>query len=123
MNIRESAEDYLEMILMLSESKSEVRSVDIAAGLGVSKPSVSVAMKHLRQDGYIQMDQNNLITLTDVGLLVARRVYNRHKTITRFLMQLGVDEATAMADACKIEHDLSPVTFEAIQAFTKDANH
>ncbi|MBE5802452.1 MAG: metal-dependent transcriptional regulator [Clostridiales bacterium] len=118
MNIRESAEDYLEMILMLAETKGEVRSIDIAAGLGVSKPSVSVAMKRLREDGYIQMDQNSLITLTESGLTIARKVYNRHKTITRFLVQLGVDEATAKEDACKIEHDLSPATFEAIQRHT-----
>ncbi|MBQ8148906.1 MAG: metal-dependent transcriptional regulator [Clostridia bacterium] len=120
MKIRESAEDYLEMILMLSESKGEVRSIDIAAGLGVSKPSVSVAMKQLRENGYIQMDQSSLITLTDAGLTIARKVYNRHKTITRFLMQLGVDEETAKEDACKIEHDLSPATFEAIQNHTRD---
>ena len=114
MNIRESAEDYLEMILMLSEKKGEVRSIDIAAGLGVSKPSVSVAMKRLREDGYILMDRDNLITLTEKGMEVASRVYRRHKTLTRFLMQLGVDEETAREDACKIEHDLSPQTFEAI---------
>lgn len=121
MNIRESAEDYLEMILMLSEKKGEVRSIDIAAGLGVSKPSVSVAMKQLRENGYILMDQSNLITLTEAGLAIARKVYNRHKTITRFLMQLGVDEATAKEDACKIEHDLSTATFEAIRAHTEGA--
>ncbi len=120
MNIRESAEDYLEMILMLSEQKGEVRSIDIATGLGVSKPSVSVAMKHLRENGYIMMDQNNLITLSESGMAIARKIYNRHKTITRFLMQLGVDEATAKEDACKIEHDLSPATFEAIRAHTED---
>lgn len=118
MNIRESAEDYLEMILMLSETKSEVRSVDIAAGLGVSKPSVSVAMKHLRENGYVHMDESNLITLTEEGMAIAHKVYNRHTTITRFLMQLGVDEATAKEDACKIEHDLSPATFEAIRRNT-----
>ena len=114
MNIRESAEDYLEMILMLSEKKGEVRSIDIAAGLGVSKPSVSVAMKQLRENGYILMDQSNLITLTEAGLAIARKVYNRHKTITRFLMQLGVDEATAKEDACKIEHDISEETFQRL---------
>ena len=117
MNIRESAEDYLEMILMLSEKKGEVRSIDIAAGLGVSKPSVSVAMKQLRENGYILMDQSNLITLTEAGLAIARKVYNRHKTITRFLMQLGVDEATAKEDACKIEHAISDESLSAIKAF------
>lgn len=114
MKIYQSAEDYLEMILMLREQKGAVRSVDIAAGLSVSKPSVSVAMKHLREDGYILMDRDNLITLTEKGMEVASRVYRRHKTLTRFLMQLGVDEETAREDACKIEHDLSPQTFEAI---------
>ncbi len=123
MKIRESAEDYLEMILMLSESKGEVRSIDIAAGLGVTKPSVSVAMKHLRENGLIRMDESSLITLTDEGLIIARRVYNRHKTITRFLMQLGVDEETAKEDACKIEHDLSPATFEAIQNHTRSESN
>ena len=114
MKIYQSAEDYLEMILMLREQKGAVRSVDIAAGLSVSKPSVSVAMKRLREDGYILMDRDNLITLTEKGMEVASRVYRRHKTLTRFLMQLGVDEETAREDACKIEHDLSPQTCEAI---------
>lgn len=114
MKIHKSAEDYLEMILMLHEQKGAVRSIDIAMGLSVSKPSVSVAMKRLREDGYILMDQDNLITLTDKGMEVAQRVYHRHKTLTRFLVQLGVDEETAREDACKVEHDLSPVTFEAI---------
>ena len=115
MRIHKSAEDYLEMILMLSEQKGYVRSIDIAAGLSVSKPSVSFAMKNLREDGYIVMAQDNLITLTDKGMEIARNMYNRHKALTKFLMQLGVDEATAREDACKIEHDISPATFEAIQ--------
>ena len=114
MRIHKSAEDYLEMILMLSEQKGYVRSIDIAAGLSVSKPSVSFAMKNLREDGYIVMDQDNLISLTDKGMEIARNMYNRHKALTKFLMQLGVDEATAREDACKIEHDISPATFEAI---------
>ena len=114
MRIHKSAEDYLEMILMLSEQKGYVRSIDIAAGLSVSKPSVSFAMKNLREDGSIVMDQDNLISLTDKGMDIARNMYNRHKALTKFLMQLGVDEATAREDACKIEHDISPATFEAI---------
>ena len=114
MRIHESAEDYLEMILMIQEQKGAVRSIDIANGLNVSKPSVSVAMKHLREDGYIQMDKENYITLTDKGMEIAGKIYNRHKVITRFLVQLGVDEDTALEDACKIEHDISPVTFTAI---------
>ena len=115
MKIHKSAEDYLEMILMLYEEKGYVRSIDIAAGLSVSKPSVSFAMKNLREDGYIVMDQDNLITLTDKGMEIAHNMYNRHMALTKFLMQLGVDEATAREDACKIEHDISPATFEAIQ--------
>ena len=117
MNIHESGEDYLEMILMLYEQKGSVRSIDIANALSVSKPSVSFAMKHLREDDYIQMDKDNYITLTEKGLEIARRVYDRHKAVTAFLVKLGVDEKTARADACKIEHDISPATYEAIQRF------
>lgn len=114
MNIYESAEDYLEQILMLLESKGHARSVDIAAGLGVTKPSVSVAMKKLRENGYITMGEDNNISLTDQGYAIARRIYDRHKTLTRFFMQLGVDGETARADACKAEHDLSEETYQAI---------
>ena len=116
MKIHESAEDYLEMILMLSESKGEVRSVDIAAGLGVTKPSVSFARKQLRENGYILMDKDSLITLTDAGMEIAQRIYTRHKVLTQYLLELGVDEETARQDACRIEHDISPATFEAIKA-------
>ena len=114
MNIHESAEDYLEMILMLNEQKGAVRSIDIASGLSVSKPSVSFAMKNLREDGYIQMDRDNYITLTDKGLEIAQRIYDRHKAVTAFLVKLGVAEKTARVDACKIEHDISPETYDAI---------
>ncbi len=114
MNIHKSAEDYLEMILMLSEEKGYVRSIDIAAGLNVTKPSVSYAMKQLRENGYITMDQDNYISLTESGLSIARNMFTRHKTITRFLIQIGVDEEIAREDACKIEHDISPETFQAI---------
>ena len=114
MKIHESAEDYLEMILMVQEQKGAVRSIDIANGLNVSKPSVSVPMKQLRENGYIQMDKDNFITLTDKGQEIAGKIYNRHKVVARFLVQLGVDEETALEDACKIEHDISPATFQAI---------
>ena len=117
MNIHESAEDYLEMILMLYEKNGNVRSIDIASGLSVSKPSVSFAMKHLREDGYIQMNKDNYITLTEKGMEIARRVYDRHKAVTAFLVKLGVDEKTARKDACKIEHDISPETYDAICRF------
>ena len=114
MNIYESAEDYLEQILMLLENKGHARSIDIAAGLNVSKPSVSVAMKKLRENGYITMGEDNNISLTDQGYAIARRIYDRHKTLTRFFMQLGVGPETARADACKVEHDLSEETYQAI---------
>ncbi len=114
MKIYESAEDYLEQILMLQERKGYARSVDIAAGLGVTKPSVSVAMKKLRENGYINMEADNTISLTDKGYEIARRIYSRHKTLTRFFRELGVDEETAKSDACKVEHDLSEETYQAI---------
>ena len=115
MKIHKSAEDYLEMILRLIEQKGYARSVDIAAGLSVSKPSVSVAMKQLREGGYILMDKDNFITLTESGLAIAQHIYDRHKVLTRLLALIGVDADTAEADACKVEHDISVVTFEAIR--------
>ena len=115
MNIHESAEDYLEAILMLQEEKGYVRSVDIAARLDVTKPSVSFAMKRLRENGYILMDQENLITLTESGEASAQRVYGRHKVLSSFLEQLGVSPQTAREDACKIEHDISEETFDIIK--------
>ena len=114
MNIYESGEDYLEQILMLLEKKGHARSVDIAAGLNVSKPSVSVAMKKLKENGYIKMSTDNLISLTDKGYAIARKTYDRHQALTKYLMQLGVPEAIAKEDACKIEHDLSEESFAAI---------
>ena len=115
MNIHKSAEDYLEMILRLIEQKGYARSVDIAAGLSVSKPSVSVAMKLLREGEYIVMDDSNFITLTDKGMEIAQHIYERHKILTRVLTLIGVDETTAEADACKVEHDISVETFAAIR--------
>lgn len=116
MRIHKSAEDYLEMILRLTEEKGYVRSVDIAQGLSVSKPSVSVAMKQLREGGYIVMGRDNFIALTDSGLEIAQRIYERHKVLTRVLTLIGVDQQVAQEDACKVEHDISMQTFEAIQA-------
>ena len=114
MNIHESAEDYLEAILRLKEAKGYARSVDISLLLGVTKPSVSVAMKRLRENGYITMDRDGLITLTESGMEIADRIYTRHKTLTEFFIRIGVDEKTAREDACKVEHDLSEKTFAAI---------
>ena len=114
MTIHESAEDYLEQILMLLEAKGHARSIDIAIGLNVSKPSVSVAMKKLRENGYIYVDERNEITLTEMGMDIAQRIYDRHKALTAFLIQLGVDETVAREDACKIEHDISDETYRAV---------
>ncbi|WP_444642964.1 metal-dependent transcriptional regulator [Caproiciproducens sp. R1] len=115
MEIRESAEDYLETMLMLKEDHGYIRSVDIAEKLGVKKPSVSVATKRLRENGYITMDKESLITLTESGMEIAARIYERHRLLTDLLMNLGVDAETARKDACKIEHDLSAASFEAIR--------
>ena len=116
MNIHESAEDYLESILVLKERQGIVRSIDVVHHQGYSKPSVSVAMKRLRENGYIEMDREGYITLLPPGEEIARRIYTRHKLLTRFLVQLGVSEEVAAADACKIEHDLSDESFEKITA-------
>ena len=115
MNIHESAEDYLEAILMLQQQKGYARSVDIAGLLSVTKPSVSFAMKKLRESGYITMDEDNLIALTSPGASIARRILDRHNTLSSFLVSLGVEEAVAREDACKMEHDLSEASYEAIR--------
>ena len=103
------------MILRLTEEKGFARSVDIAVGLGVSKPSVSVAMKQLREGGYIVMDKDNYISLTNAGMEIAQRIYERHKVLTRMLTMIGVEEKTAEGDACKVEHDISVQTFTALK--------
>lgn len=115
MDIHESGEDYLEQILKLLEQKGHARSIDIAAGLNVSKPSVSVAMKKLRENGYITMGTDNNISLTDKGYAIARRIYDRHRTLTRFLVQLGVPPEIAEEDACLMEHDISEETYQAFR--------
>lgn len=117
MIIKESAENYLEAILVLKNKKGNVRGIDIAHELTVSKPSVSVAMKHFREDGYIEVSKDGSISLTEKGLKVAERVYARHQIITKALMSIGVDEITAKDDACKIEHDISDATFEKLKAY------
>ena len=115
MNIYESAENYLEAILRLREANGMVRSIDIANHLGFSKPSVSVAMKKLRESGYIAMDEDGLISLCPAGEEIARRIYERHQLLTEFFTRLGVDPEVAAADACKVEHDLSEETFQKIK--------
>ncbi len=117
MNIHESAEDYLEAIYMLSMEKGFVRSIDIANSLGFSKPSVSVAMKQLEENGYISRDGDRMLHLEKKGLAIAKRIYERHETIAAVLMSLGVGQENAYKDACKIEHDLSDESFSCIQAY------
>ncbi len=117
MTIRESAENYLETILMLSERLPVVRSVDIATELNFKKPSISVAMKHLRENGYITVTEQGYIYLTDKGQEIAETMYERHKFLSSWLIRLGVDEKTATEDACKIEHDISKESFEAIKKY------
>ena len=115
MKIQESSENYLETILMLGQSGHPVRSIDIVNELGYSKPSVSVAMKKLRENGYINMDNDGYITLSETGLEIAERMYERHTLLSSFLIRLGVDEKTAVEDACRIEHVISPETFQKLK--------
>lgn len=114
LKIQKASEDYLETMLMLQESLGYIRSIDIAERLGVTKPSVSYATKRLRENGYITMDKDGLITLTESGLTIARKMFQRHKLLTEVFVKMGVDPETAAEDACKIEHDLSQATFDAI---------
>ena len=120
MKIYESAEDYLEAILSLQERHGMVRSIDIANELHFSKPSVSVAMKNLRENGYIEMDTEGYITLTDKGRAIAETIYERHTLISRWLITLGVNPKTAVEDACRIEHVISRESFDAIKRHTGD---
>lgn len=115
MKIQESAENYLETILMLSHKQGNVRSIDIAHELEFKKPSVSVAMKNLRENGYINVDDNGYITLTPSGREIAETMYERHIFLSTWLAKLGVDEKTAVEDACKIEHVISKASFDAIK--------
>ena len=115
MKIHESAEDYLEKILMLREQKGSVRSIDIAVAMGFSKPSVSIAMKNLRENGYIQVDENGWITLLPAGQEIAERIYERHTLLASWLTELGVAPEVAAEDACRIEHVISAESFEAIK--------
>ena len=116
MKILRASEDYLEAMLIMKDKHGYVRSIDVADYLGVTKPSVTYTTKRLRENGYITMDKDGLITLTDSGMEIAARMLDRHKTLTRFLKALGVDEQTAEADACKMEHDISQQTFDAVCA-------
>ena len=120
MNILESREDYLERILMLQKNGNRVRAIDIAKSMGYSKPSVSIALKKLREAEMIEVGEDGYITLTKEGKEIAIRVYERHETITSILIKIGVSPETAEEDACKIEHELSEETFEALKKHIKN---
>ena len=118
MIMQESGEMYLETILVLSKKSSAVRSVDVCEHMGFSKPSVSRAIGLLKNGGYVLMDKNGYLTLTDLGLEVANKIYERHTLLTEFLVKIGVDKQTAANDACKMEHVISDETFDAIKRHT-----
>lgn len=113
----ESAEDYLEKILILRERNGNVRSIDIVNEMNYSKPSISIAMKKLRAEGLVEMDLNGYITLTSMGEEIAQRIYKRHRLLKKVLMAIGVEEETAAEEACRIEHDINDDTYDKINAF------
>ena len=115
MHLQESGEMYLETIYILSKKSSYVRSIDVGEYMGYSKPSVSRAVSILKKGGYVLMDDNGHLTLTDTGLEIAQKIYERHTTLTDFLIRLGVNEKTAAEEACKMEHDISDETFAAMK--------
>ena len=115
MTINESVEDYLEAILVLKEKKGMVRSIDVVHHMNYSKPSISRAMSRLRENGYITMDQEGWLGLTDAGREIAERIYERHRLLTEWLTALGVDPEVAREDACRMEHDISAETFDCIR--------
>ena len=119
MQTNESAENYLETILILSQRQPQVRSIDIATELGFSKPSVSVAMKNLRENGYVTVNDHGHISLTSKGLQIAETIYERHTLLSSWLEYLGVDSAIAAQDACRIEHVISPESFQAIKTHVR----
>lgn len=123
MKIHESAENYLETILLLSKKQSYVRSIDIANELGFSKPSVSVAMKNLRTSGHIQVDAAGHITLTESGLSIAESILERHRVLSQMLIRLGVDPEIASGDACRLEHVISKESFDAIKKHIEQPIH
>ncbi len=121
MHLQESGEMYLETILILSQKNKMVRSLDVAEYMGYSKPSVSRAIGLLKSGGYVVMDGDGSLFLTDEGQKTAAKIYERHTMLTKFLVRLGVDEKTAMEDACKMEHDISDQTFAAIKRHAASA--
>ena len=119
MKIKESAENYLETIYILKKEKGSVRSIDVASHLGFSKPSVSVAMKAFREEGYVTVDTDGNIELTKKGIDIAKNIYDRHEIIAKFLIGIGVSESLAYEDSCKIEHYISNESFEKIREFAQ----
>ena len=120
MQIHESAEDYLETILILKNRQNQVRSIDIVHELSFTKRSVSVAMKKLRENGYIEMDSDGYITLLEKGRKIAEKIYERHTFLTDWIRSMGIDEKTAAEDACRIEHVISADTFSALKKYVKE---
>ena len=120
MHLQESGEMYLETILVLTKKKANVRSIDVAESMGFSKPSVSRAIGLLKNGGYITVSADGYLTLTDTGAEVAEKIYERHTILTAMLVALGVDEETAAEDACKIEHNISDASFEAIKRYAQN---
>ena len=118
MHLQESGEMYLESIYVLSRKNNNVRSIDVVEYMGFSKPSVSRAVGLLKKGGFLTVDKNGYLSLTEEGLYVAENIYNRHNILTEFLVKLGVDKETASQDACKMEHDISDATINAIKKFT-----
>ncbi|MCL1842670.1 MAG: metal-dependent transcriptional regulator [Defluviitaleaceae bacterium] len=117
MKIQASSEDYLETILVLTKKQGKVRSIDIANHMNFAKPTISIKMKQFRDNGYITFDADRHIHLTEKGAEIAARIHERHTLITKILVAIGVDEAQALEDACKIEHNISEKTFECIKKF------
>lgn len=123
MPIHESGENYLEAIYMLSEKQGSVRSIDVVNHLGFSKPTISVAVHTLERNGFLTISPEGYLMLTESGLEIAERIYERHKVLSSILIKLGVPEKIALEDACKLEHDLSDISFEKIKDFFRDHDH
>ena len=121
MKIHESAEDYLETILILSKDQPNLHAIDICSYLGYSRPTVSIILKKMKDDGLVTVDNDNHITLTETGKAVAEQIYERHKLLSELLIHIGVSKETALKDACKIEHDISEETFEALKNFAAES--
>ena len=121
MAITEAVENYLETILMLSKDQPNLHAIDICSYLGYSRPTVSIILKKMKDDGLVTVDDDNHITLTETGKAVAEQIYERHKLLSELLIHIGVSKETALKDACKIEHDISEETFEALKNFAAES--